>query len=97
MVAGLGWAYLADRIGLESPVLRSGSVPGFSFVSDGKTTAQLPVLTTFVASLVHNAAFRVSVHSWEKPRPSRFTESLLQPDDCVMFEARVYVDGLCVS
>lgn len=57
----------------------------------------MPVLTTFVASLVHNSAYRVSVHSWEKPRPSRATETLMGPDDSVMFEARVYVDGVCVS
>lgn len=58
---------------------------------------QLPIVTTFIPSLQTNAAFRVSIHSWEKPRPSRMLESLLQPEDSVMFEARVFVDGHLMS
>ena len=58
---------------------------------------QLPVLTTFVPSLHPNTTFRVSVHSWEKPRPSRTIESLMQPDDTLLYEVRVFIDGLCIS
>lgn len=58
---------------------------------------QLPVVTTFVPSLQTSAPFRVSIHSWEKPRPSRMMEGLLQPEDSVMFEARVFIDGFLVS
>ncbi|KAB8228120.1 hypothetical protein ETB97_009948 [Aspergillus alliaceus] len=57
----------------------------------------LPVLTTFIPSISSNTPFRVSVHSWERPRPSRFMESLLQPDDALLFEVRVFIDGLFVS
>ncbi|EAW10895.1 uncharacterized protein ACLA_065290 [Aspergillus clavatus NRRL 1] len=58
---------------------------------------QLPILATFIPSLPPNTPFRVSVHSWEKPRPSLLTESLMQPDDALLFEVRIFIDGLCVS
>ncbi|KNG90264.1 hypothetical protein ANOM_001811 [Aspergillus nomiae NRRL 13137] len=57
----------------------------------------LPVLTTFIPSVSPNTPFRVSVHSWERPRPSRLMESLLQPDDALLFEVRIFIDGLFVS
>ncbi|PLB49584.1 hypothetical protein P170DRAFT_510115 [Aspergillus steynii IBT 23096] len=57
----------------------------------------LPVLTTFIPSIAPNTSFRVSVHSWEKPRPSRLMEGLLQPEDAPLFEIRIFIDGLCVS
>ncbi|KAE8377437.1 hypothetical protein BDV26DRAFT_304935 [Aspergillus bertholletiae] len=57
----------------------------------------LPVLTTFIPSVSPNTPFRVSVHSWERPRPSRLMESLLQPDDVLLFEVRIFIDGLFVS
>ncbi|KAF7622552.1 hypothetical protein F9C07_2246934 [Aspergillus flavus] len=57
----------------------------------------LPVLTTFIPSASPNTPFRVSVHSWERPRPSRLMESLLQPDDALLFEVRIFIDGLFVS
>ncbi|KAF7586975.1 hypothetical protein BBP40_007890 [Aspergillus hancockii] len=57
----------------------------------------LPVLTTFIPSILPNTPFRVSVHSWERPRPSRLMESLLQPDDTLLFEVRIFIDGLFVS
>ena len=58
---------------------------------------QLPALTAFIPSLSQNSPFRVSVHSWEKPRPTRMMESLMQPDDAVLYEVRVFIDGVCVS
>lgn len=82
----------------ESPYLHSPSIlnPAAYFLPQGNL-GHLPVLTTFVPSLPHNALFRVSVHSWETPRPSRLMESLMQPDDALLFEIRVFVDGVCVS
>lgn len=82
----------------ESPYLHSPSIlyPASYFLPHGNL-GQLPVLTTFVPSLQHNAPFRVSVHSWDKPRPSRLMESLMQPDDGLLFEIRVYIDGVCIS
>ncbi|KAI1914840.1 hypothetical protein LOZ61_001977 [Ophidiomyces ophidiicola] len=58
---------------------------------------QVPVLTTFVPSVTQDTPFRVSVHSWERPRPTRILESVMQPDDAVMYEMRVFIDGYCVS
>ncbi|OJJ66598.1 hypothetical protein ASPBRDRAFT_137922 [Aspergillus brasiliensis CBS 101740] len=82
----------------ESPYLHSpGLVSPATCSLPQSNEGQLPVLTTFVPSLRHNTPFRVSVHSWQKPTPSRLMESLLQPEDAVLFEVRVFIDGLCVS
>ncbi|PWY78150.1 hypothetical protein BO94DRAFT_626729 [Aspergillus sclerotioniger CBS 115572] len=82
----------------ESPYLHSpGLVSPASCSLPQSNVGQLPVLTTFVPSLRQNTPFRVSVHSWQKPTPSRLMESLLQPDDAVLFEVRIFIDGLCVS
>jgi hypothetical protein len=43
--------------------------------------------------LLQGEAFRISIHSWERPKPSKTLESLMQLDDNVVFEARVYLDG----
>ncbi|KAI2733545.1 hypothetical protein CBS147332_560 [Penicillium roqueforti] len=58
---------------------------------------QLPVLTTFIPSLPKDSPFQVSVHSWEKPRPSVQIESNMEPEDVLLFEARVFVDGVFVA
>lgn len=57
----------------------------------------VPVLTTYIPSLFENTAFRVSIHSWERPLPSRLMENLMQPDDALLFMAQVYIDGDPVS
>ncbi|RJE19698.1 hypothetical protein PHISCL_07973 [Aspergillus sclerotialis] len=82
----------------ESPYLHSPSIinPTSYFLPQGNL-GHLPVLTTFVPSLPPNTPFRVSIHCWEKPRPSRLMESLMQPDDALLFEIRVFIDGVCVS
>ncbi|EHA25977.1 hypothetical protein ASPNIDRAFT_131671 [Aspergillus niger ATCC 1015] len=72
----------------DSPYLHSpGLVSPATCPLPQSNEGQLPVLTTFVPSLRHNTPFRVSVHSWQKPTPSRLMESLLQPDDAVLFES----------
>jgi hypothetical protein len=53
----------------------------------------LPIVTSFIGSLLQGEAFRISIHSWERPKPSKALESLMQLDDNVVFEARVYLDG----
>ncbi|PYI32798.1 hypothetical protein BP00DRAFT_445219 [Aspergillus indologenus CBS 114.80] len=82
----------------ESPYLHSPALinPASCSIPQGNL-GQLPVLTTFIPSLRQNTPFRVSIHSWDRPVPSRFMESLLQPDDSLLFEVRVFIDGLCVS
>ncbi|PYH42196.1 uncharacterized protein BP01DRAFT_138889 [Aspergillus saccharolyticus JOP 1030-1] len=82
----------------ESPYLHSPALISPASCSGPQgNLGQLPVLTTFIPSLRHNTPFRVSIHSWERPMPSRFMEGLLQPDDTLLFEVRVFIDGLCVS
>lgn len=58
---------------------------------------QLPVLTTFIPSQPRNSPFQVSIHSWEKPRPSVQIESNMEPEDILLFEARIFVDGAFVA
>jgi hypothetical protein len=55
---------------------------------------QLPTLTTFIPSQPPDSPFQVSVHSWEIPRPSIQIENNMGPEDTVLFEARVYIDGV---
>lgn len=83
---------------IESPYLLNPSVssPSSYYPIQGNF-GQLPVLTSFIPSLAKDAPFRVSIHSWEKPRPNRMMESLMQPDDTVLFEARVFVDGVLAA
>ncbi|KAL1963225.1 hypothetical protein VTN77DRAFT_8550 [Rasamsonia byssochlamydoides] len=82
----------------ESPyLLTSAFVDPSPFYPTPRSVGQLPVLTAFIPSLPQNSAFRVSIHSWEKPRPSRTMESFMQPDDAVLYEVRIFVDGLCVA
>jgi hypothetical protein len=55
---------------------------------------QLPVLTTFIPSLSKDSPFQASVHSWEKPRPSVQIESNMEPEDVLLFEVRIFIDGV---
>lgn len=54
---------------------------------------QLPIITCFVPNLPHGCPFRVSLHSWHEPEISRATQALTSPEECVLFEARVFLDG----
>ncbi|EXJ64638.1 hypothetical protein A1O7_00975 [Cladophialophora yegresii CBS 114405] len=57
----------------------------------------VPILTSFVASLERGASFRISIHSWEKPKPSQLLLSYKTPDESALFESRVYLDGVLVA
>ncbi len=57
----------------------------------------LPTLTCFVASLDRGSSFRVSIHSWEKPKPSNLLRSYKTPEEVVLFEAKVYIDGILMA
>ncbi|PKY00636.1 hypothetical protein P168DRAFT_313405 [Aspergillus campestris IBT 28561] len=81
----------------DSPYLHNPSLDILSYLPSQSTVGLLPVLTTFIPSLPHNTPFRVSIHSWDKPRASRLMETMLQPDDSLLFEIRIFIDGLCVS
>ncbi|KAL3472442.1 hypothetical protein BJX99DRAFT_272941 [Aspergillus californicus] len=82
----------------DSPYLHNPTfVSSAAYYPPHGNLGQLPVLTTFIASLPAHNPFRVSVHSWDQPHASRLMESLLQPDEASLFEVRVLVDGLCVA
>lgn len=82
----------------ESPYVQLPSIvnPSTYYPVQGNM-GQVPVLTAFIPSLEKDAPFRVSIHSWDKPRPSRFIERLMQPDDVLLFEARVFIDGVLTA
>lgn len=81
-----------------SPYLQNPTILGPSpHFRTQASYGQTPVLTTFVPSLPRENPFRISIHRWEKPQPSRLIESIMQPDDVLLFEARVFIDGVCVA
>lgn len=57
----------------------------------------LPTVTSFIQALPPDEPFRVSVHAWENPEPSRYAHNVTKEPDLVMFEARVIVDGRLVG
>jgi hypothetical protein len=57
----------------------------------------LPTVTSFIQALPPDEPFRVSVHSWENPEPSRYAHSVTKQPELVMFEARVLVDGRLIG
>lgn len=81
----------------SSPYLQNQSIGGHSYYPVQGNYGQFPVLTSFVPSMNKDSPYRFSIHSWEKPRPSRLIEGMMQPDDLLMYEARVFVDGDCVA
>ena len=58
--------------------------------TDGR---QLPTLTSFIASPPTGSPFRVSIHSWTKPKPSPGIEAKRKAHQKVVFAVRVVVDG----
>ena len=55
--------------------------------------AQIPNLTGFIPSLDAGHTFRVSIHTWEKPKPSDVLLSFNPPPDRIVFEAKLFIDG----
>ncbi|KAK4943195.1 2-isopropylmalate synthase (Alpha-isopropylmalate synthase) (Alpha-IPM synthetase) [Elasticomyces elasticus] len=77
-------------------------VPALSPVNDinpnkFESITLTPILTCFVASLERGSSFRVSIHSWEQPKPSHILLSYKTPEEAVLFEARVYIDGILMA
>lgn len=56
-------------------------------------SGQVPVLTCFIQTLPKDTPFRVSIHSWDKPHPSRLVQGIMEVDDVLLYEARIMVDG----
>ncbi len=57
------------------------------------SVVQIPNLTGFIGSLEPGHSFRVSIHSWEKPRASDLLLSYKSAPELIMFEAKLFVDG----
>lgn len=57
------------------------------------SVTHVPTLTCFVNSLDQGRPFRVSIHSWEKPRPSDLLQSFQPAPETIVFEAKLYIDG----
>jgi hypothetical protein len=57
------------------------------------TLPLLPTVTSFVPALGQGQNFRLSIHSWEAPEPSRFAMNFTKEPGHIMFEARVFIDG----
>jgi hypothetical protein len=74
-----------------------------SFAVVGETLHQqnnvplLPTVTSFIQALPSGEPFRVSIHAWKNPEPSRYAHNVTKEPDLVMFEARVLVDGRLVG
>lgn len=79
----------------DSPYLHSSVFLGHqAYRPEPAVFNQLPVLTTFIPSLSKDSPFHVSIHSWEKPRPSAQIESIMEPEDVLLFEVRIFIDGV---
>jgi hypothetical protein len=57
----------------------------------------LPTVTSFIQAVHPGEPFRISVHAWENPEPSRHAYNIAKDPDLVIFEARVLVDGRLVG
>lgn len=63
----------------------------------GTVARPLPTVSCYVPSLPEAFPFRVSLHCWHAPEPSRATMSLGSKGVIVAFEAKVLLDGVCVA
>ncbi|RDW77337.1 hypothetical protein BP6252_05390 [Coleophoma cylindrospora] len=53
----------------------------------------LPTVTSFISALAEGEPFRVSIHCWTDPEPSRLLQSITKYAEQAIFEARVFIDG----
>lgn len=78
--------------------LSSGNLPAPKLVNAAgndylSSVTQIPTLTCFIASLEPGRTFRVSMHSWEKPKPSTLLLNLKPEAGRIVFEAKLCIDG----
>jgi hypothetical protein len=66
---------------------------GAEYLPTQGTLPLLPTVTSFVPALGQGQNFRLSIHSWEAPEPSRFALNFTKEPGLIMFEARVFIDG----
>lgn len=87
----------ASHVLTFSDVGTSGDAAADKHKSHYESMQLIPILTSFVASLERGAPFRISIHSWNKPKPSQLLLSYKTPRESTIFEARVYIDGVLVA
>ncbi|KAI9849984.1 MAG: hypothetical protein M1838_006210 [Thelocarpon superellum] len=81
----------------ESSKLQAVITQNLPFPVDQVIPIPLPTIVSFIPNLPKGFPFRISVHSWDNPRPSPGLESMMTKNDKVLFEARVTIDGRCVA
>lgn len=94
-INGIGLRTWCADLAADSPYLNASYFNPQLFYQ--RSVGQLPVVTCFIPSLPAQSPLRFSVHSWEKPQPSRILESFMHPDDCVLYEVRIYTDNVYVA
>ncbi|KAI0173431.1 hypothetical protein GGR52DRAFT_387052 [Hypoxylon sp. FL1284] len=57
----------------------------------------LPTMTCFMPAMPPSTPFNISVHCWDTPQISKFTESYSKHPELVKLEARVLIDGRVVA
>jgi hypothetical protein len=85
---------------VESAQLQASVATALPYPIDHAIPIQLPTVASFIPNLPFGFPFRISIHSWEKPLPSRSMAALMQMHhnrEIVMFEARAFIDGHCVA
>ncbi|KAI9889736.1 MAG: hypothetical protein M1814_005035 [Vezdaea aestivalis] len=68
-----------------------------SYVVDEIVSERTPMVTTHIASLKAGTPFKVSLHSWSTPGPSKALSSLLETEGDTLFELRLLLDGIPVN
>ena len=85
---------------IESAQLQVSVATTLPYPIDHAIPIQLPTVASFIPNLPSGFPFRISIHSWENPLPSRSMSALMQVHnntETVMFEARAFIDGQCVA
>jgi hypothetical protein len=81
----------ADSV-LETQLQTSG-YNGLPSPLEHVVPSQVPSVTCFIASIPSSNPFRVSIYSWNQPQPSPSLENTLGPNDLILLEARLLLDG----
>ncbi len=82
---------------LTTPPSDKAAMPMPSHPNFTAVTHPLPTVSSFIPSLLNGTPFRVSLHSWAAPVPSRATKAMAQDESMVFYEAKVLLDGICTA
>lgn len=65
----------------------------FTVVHNQSNQILVPTVTSFIPGLPTGSPFRISIHCWENPQISRYTQTLSKHPELAAFEARLFIDG----